>query len=62
MIFDVGQTPKKVDENGNPRFTKNPSINKFVMSNGIYEEDVIKGFSKAFNSYSPILVAIAKEI
>ncbi|TOJ26316.1 hypothetical protein CGI42_28225, partial [Vibrio parahaemolyticus] len=30
--------------------------------NGIYEEDVIKGFSKAFNSYSPILVAIAKEM
>ncbi|ENV5902279.1 hypothetical protein ACFKA9_002784 [Vibrio parahaemolyticus] len=62
LIFDVGQTPKKVDENGNPRFTKNPSINKFVVSNGIYEEDVIKGFSKAFNSYSPILVAIAKEM
>ncbi|EQM48225.1 hypothetical protein D051_0854 [Vibrio parahaemolyticus VPCR-2010] len=62
LIFDLGQIPKKVDDNGNPRFTKNPSINKFLMSNGIYKEDVIEGISQVLNCHFPILVAIAKEM
>lgn len=62
MDFDVAQIPKKVDENGNPRFTKNPSINEALISNRVYQKELIKGFSEALNNYSPVLVAVAREM